>query len=100
MRQWGGFSWGAIPWGVMEYDYYRDRLSRTPVSLVVLTLDYCDNAFGAAPCNATGTPCYNTYRTCKDKDHYSRGYKGVQIHLRRTLHCPSARASAPTCRLP
>ncbi|MDO8413020.1 MAG: hypothetical protein Q7S51_04425 [Gallionellaceae bacterium] len=38
-------------------------------------LDYCNNTFGTAPCTATGTPCYNTYGTCKDKANYAKGVK-------------------------
>ena len=36
-----------------------------PVRLVYLHLDYCGNVFGASPCLATGTPCFNTWKTCK-----------------------------------
>ncbi len=28
-------------------------------------MDYCGNWFGTAPCLATGTPCFNTWKTCK-----------------------------------
>lgn len=33
--------------------------------LVLIELDWCGRTFGVAPCLATGTPCYNTWRTCK-----------------------------------
>ncbi len=36
-----------------------------PVRLVYLHLDYCGNEFGTSPCLATGTPCFNTWKTCK-----------------------------------
>ncbi len=36
-----------------------------PVRLVYLHMDYCGNAFGTEPCMATGTPCFNTWKTCK-----------------------------------
>ena len=36
-----------------------------PVRLVYLHLDYCGNVFGTSPCLATGTPCFNTWKTCK-----------------------------------
>jgi|GEM_PF-2254155 len=36
-----------------------------PIRLVYLHLDYCGNVFGTAPCLATGTPCFNTWKTCK-----------------------------------
>jgi hypothetical protein len=57
---------------------YEDALasvSRTPIDVCVVTLDWCANAFGVAPCTATGTPCYNTFPTCKDKANYSRTTK-------------------------
>lgn len=53
---------------------YADELaavSRTPFRMVVLTMDYCANTFGVAPCTATGTKCYNTKHTCKDPSNYS-----------------------------
>lgn len=37
----------------------------TPVRLVYLHMDYCGNVFGVEPCMATGTPCFNTWKTCK-----------------------------------
>lgn len=36
-----------------------------PVRLVFLHMDYCGNVFGTSPCLATGTPCFNTWKTCK-----------------------------------
>jgi len=36
-----------------------------PIRLVYLYLDYCGNVFGTSPCLATGTPCFNTWKTCK-----------------------------------
>ncbi len=38
---------------------------RTAVTLVVITLDVCGRTFGTAPCSAVGTPCYNTWQTCR-----------------------------------
>ena len=80
---WGDFSWGAIPWGVMEYDYYRDRLSRTPVSLVVLTLDYCGNAFGAAPLRRHRDALLQHLPHLQGQRPLLPRHEGVQIHLRR-----------------
>ena len=37
--------------------------------------DTCNNTFGFAPCTATGTQCYNTFGTCKDKPNYAKGTK-------------------------
>lgn len=38
---------------------------RTPIALVLLHLDYCGRVFGVAPCLAVGTPCYNTWKSCR-----------------------------------
>jgi len=59
----------------MSYATELAAISRTPVYLVVLTLDYCDEVFGAAPCAAVGSgdaKCFNTYPTCKDKANYNK----------------------------
>jgi len=50
--------------------FYTDVAVRAPVKyepirLVYLHLDYCGNVFGTSPCLATGTPCFNTWKTCK-----------------------------------
>jgi len=49
----------------MTYAEKLAEFSRTPITLVVITADYCGRTFGVDPCLATGTPCYNTYSTCK-----------------------------------
>lgn len=57
----------------MSYQTSLTSLSRTPVRLAVITLDYCELTYGAAPCGASGgTPCYNTFLTCRAKSTYSR----------------------------
>lgn len=48
---------------------------RTPVSLVVITADYCSLSFGVSPCAATGEPCFNTFPTCKDPANYAKTTK-------------------------
>lgn len=53
----------------------REAFARIAVTVVELDLDRCVNTFGIAPCTATGTPCYNTFATCKDKPNYARGTK-------------------------
>lgn len=35
-----------------------------PITLVEIDRDVCSLSFGVSPCPATGTPCYNTWRTC------------------------------------
>lgn len=62
-----------------SYSDFLSKISRTPVSLVIITLDFCSNVFGQAPCTATGTPCYNTFPTCKDKIHYSKTTRDYKI---------------------
>lgn len=36
-----------------------------PVTIVEIDRDICSLSFGVSPCNATGTKCYNTWKTCK-----------------------------------
>ena len=53
---------------------FTDKLtafSRIPVTLVVITGDFCSRSFGSAPCAATGSYCFNTYSTCRDPSHYN-----------------------------
>lgn len=44
--------------------------SRTLITRVKITLPFCANSFGVAPCTATGVPCWNTYHTCKDRENF------------------------------
>lgn len=53
----------------------RAAFARQAVVVVELDLDRCTNTFGVLPCTATGTPCYNTFATCKDKPNFARGTK-------------------------
>ena len=63
----------------MSYSTNIAAISRTPVSLVVITQDFCANAFGVAPCTATGNQCFNTYFTCKDRANYSQTTKDYRF---------------------
>lgn len=56
----------------MGYDEQRESISRTPVTLAILTLDYCSNSFGTAPCTASGAACYNTFHSCKDRTNFAK----------------------------
>lgn len=56
----------------MSYLAQLSELSRTPITLCIITLDFCARTFGVAPCAGTGTPCFNTFPTCKNKPNYSR----------------------------
>lgn len=62
---------------------------RDPIWLLKVTLDQCSNTFGEAPCTATGRPCYYSYPTCKDRDHYVKGSRVLYF---------SNRAGAPVVR--
>lgn len=63
----------------MSYQDELAAISRTPVTLVIITLDYCARIFGTSPCTATGTPCYNTFPTCKDKTNYNKTTKDYKF---------------------
>ena len=63
----------------MTYATALAALSRKPITLVKITLDYCARTFGVAPCTAIGVPCYNTYATCKDKTNFSRTTKDYKF---------------------
>ncbi len=59
----------------MSYNSELNTIVRAKIYLVKLKLDYCGNTFGISPCTATGTPCFNTFPTCKDKANYNRTTK-------------------------
>jgi hypothetical protein len=66
----------------MTYASELAAISRTPVDLAVITLDYCDEVFGEGSCAATGSgdaKCYNTYATCRDTDNYNRSTKDYKF---------------------
>lgn len=48
----------------MTYAANVAAISRTPITLVEVTVDDCTRTFGSTPCDATGTECYNTRFTC------------------------------------
>ena len=59
-----------------ERDAARGAYSRTPVRVLYLYPDRCQNTFSVAPCTASGpagSECYNTFKTCQDKPNYNRG---------------------------
>ena len=63
----------------MSYATELAAISRKPVTLAVITLDYCSLTFGVGLCTATGTPCYNTFRTCKDRVNYAKSTKDYKF---------------------
>lgn len=50
----------------------KNSISKNLITLCILELDYCSLTFGVLPCEATGTKCYNTFKTCKDKLNYNK----------------------------
>ena len=61
---------------------FTDKLSdfaRVPVTLVVITGDWCSHTFNTSPCAGTGIKCFNTYATCRDKDHYAATTKDYEF---------------------
>lgn len=49
---------------------------KTPVTVVVMQMDFCALTYGTPPCGASGgTPCYNTWQTCKARTTYVRTLK-------------------------
>lgn len=69
----------------MTYNEAKNSFSRTKVWYVVITLDFCANTFGVAPCTAIGTACFNTYATCKDRANYNKSTKDYTFS---SIDCP------------
>lgn len=52
------------------------RHERVIALVLEVDVDRCTNVYGTAPCTAaagTGNECYNTYATCQDTAHFTRG---------------------------
>ena len=67
----------------MTYAASLAAVTRTPVTLVILTMDWCARTFGTSPCLATGEQCYNTFPTCTYKTAFSkttREYKFTSVN--------------------
>lgn len=60
-------------------DAARAAFERQPAVVLELDLDRCMRTFGVLPCTATGTPCYNTRRTCKDPSNYFKGTQTLKF---------------------
>ena len=50
-----------------------------PVTLVEIDRDVCTLTFGVAPCPATGTPCYNTWKTCAARPSFTAGVQVLRF---------------------
>jgi hypothetical protein len=62
-------------------------MTREPVTLVEIDRDVCSLTFSVGACPATGTPCYNTWRTCPAK--------GAFAATTQTLRFAKPRADLP-----
>jgi hypothetical protein len=65
---------------VTDFNALRVTVGRRAITVVELDLDFCQNAYGVAPCTAavgtTGSQkCFNTFKTCQDQANYDRGSK-------------------------
>lgn len=57
----------------MSYATQLAAISRKPSTIITITVDKCTRTFGTSPCLATGSPCYNTFTTCKYLSAYVAG---------------------------
>ncbi|MBT9171147.1 MAG: hypothetical protein DDT18_01515 [Actinobacteria bacterium] len=63
----------------MSYDAQLAAISRTPISLVTIVLDWCSRTFGVAPCAIGGRPCYNTFPTCRVRHAFARTTRNYEF---------------------
>jgi len=54
---------------------YAQLQKRSTTWVIYLYLEKCIYEFGVSPCTATGSKCYKTFYTCKDKNIYVAGQK-------------------------
>lgn len=71
------------------------KMTREPVTLVEIERDVCTLSFGVAPCTAAGTPCYNTWRTCQDRNNFAPGVQVLRFAKPRA-DLPLAWAAIPS----
>lgn len=57
---------------------------RMRAAVLELDIDSCANTFGTLPCAATGEQCYNSFQTCKDREHFIRVTRTYAFALRGT----------------
>jgi len=55
---------------------------RFTAAYLELDVSVCANTFGITPCTATGTKCYNTFSTCKDKPNFIQTVQTLKFCLR------------------
>jgi hypothetical protein len=54
-------------------------MTRNPVTIVEIDRDVCSLSFGVSPCTASGTHCYNTWRTCSAPLAYDRTEQTIRF---------------------
>ena len=74
-----GTAYGATVQVTTQKDAFDTQLaaiSRIPVAIGEMILDYCSLVYGVGACTATATEkCFNTYRTCRAKLAYAKSSK-------------------------
>lgn len=70
------------------------KFSQQPYLVLSLEIDTCTRTFGTAPCLATGTPCYNTFKTCKFQSAYDRSTRTLKF-TRRGASIPAGEPLRP-----
>jgi hypothetical protein len=63
----------------VSYDDNKKAAGAQRIDIVQIEADVCSLSFGVAPCTATGTPCFNTWETCKDRNNYDRTTKQIRF---------------------
>ena len=48
-------------------------------NIIDIDLKVCSNIYGQSPCTATGTHCFNTYKTCQDKPNFTASSSTLRL---------------------
>ncbi len=77
---------GGAAWEILQQDAFANEqraLVKRPITLCVMTVDFCMPTYGVAPCGASGgSSCYNTWQTCKAKTTFVRGTRDLEFTSR------------------
>jgi hypothetical protein len=76
----------------MTYATEKTKIGRSPCTIVEIDVDYCSHVFGVSPCTATGEPCYQGRKTCKDPTNFAattRTFKFVDCMVTDPALAPS-----------
>ncbi|MDI6808272.1 MAG: hypothetical protein QME66_04725 [Candidatus Eisenbacteria bacterium] len=63
----------------MPYTEKLSAISHIRITIVTLVMDWCGRTFGSSPCTGTGSPCYNTFPTCKSPSAFDRKEKAYDF---------------------